>query len=464
MVIMKNKYLSKIISLMLLVAIIFCFSAVYAQGSIILSDTAHEYIKIGLFFGSTAVQYTKLESDNGFLLVDCSHDGWGAVNDFTGSKELYAIYDEESGSIVLIDNNSNSVISKISETQALIAASTDFDSQFVKVDGKTYRDGVCFTLNEDKTINVINYIELEHYLWGVMKNEIGDQYPSEALKAFAVTTRSFAYANMGSHSKYGFDLCTGNECQMYRGVGSERDVCTAAYKDTLGLVMKYDGAIATGNHYANSGGHTLNSEDAWVSVVPYLRAVEDPYSPEYTWDVSYTYGQIKTKLQAQGINIGDILRAEITSATDYGAVLEMTFTGTEGSATLSKSKIKSTFSLRSQLFTLSSDIAAAGNAESAGEGNVFIVGADGIAIKMETKDLIIFDGENTVSGSELDWTGFGELPPMDASENDILTFHGSGNGHGVGMSQSGIKVMAQQGFTYDEILKFYFTGITIENK
>ena len=460
---MKNKYLSKIISIVLLVSIVFCFSAVYAEGSLILSDTAHEYFKIGLSFGSNAVQYSKIESINGFLLVDCSNDGWGAIKDLTANKELYVIYDEESGYIVIIDNANNSVIGSITQGQALIAASTSLDSQYVKVDGKTYRDGVCFTLNEDKTLNVINYIELEHYLWGVMKNEIGDQYPEEALKSFAVSTRSFAYANRGSHSKYGFDLCTGDECQMYRGVSAESAACTAAYKATAGLVMKYNGKLATGNHYANSGGHTLNSEDAWVSAVPYLRAVEDPYSPEYTWDVSYSYAQVKSKLQAQGINVGDVLKVEISSATDYGAVLELTITGTEGSATLSKGKIKSTFSLRSQLFTLNPEIENA-DSDSTEEPSVFLMGADGIAVKTDLKDLVVFDGEKTVSGSALDWTGFGEKAVSNASADDMLTFHGRGNGHGVGMSQSGIKVMSQQGFKFDEILKFYFTGITIESK
>ena len=106
-------------------------------------------------------------------------------------------------------------------------------------------------------------------------------------------------------------------------------------------------------------------------------------------------------------------------------------------------------------------------AEASEDGAIYILGANGEAVKIETKDLVIFDGEKYVSGNELDWSGFGESSSSssaDAKPSDILTFHGRGNGHGVGMSQSGIKVMAQQGFTFDEILKFYFTGITVENK
>jgi len=461
---MTNKYLSKLISIILALAVMLSFSVVYAEGNILLTDTSHQYIKIGLAYGSNAVQAVKLESSSGFIQVDCSYDGWGAVRNITDNKELYIVYDDEYGSAVVTDIDV-SFRYPITDGQALIAASTSLDSQFITINGKKYRDGVCVTLNSDNSINVINYIEIEHYLWGVMKNEIGDQYPSEALKAFAVTTRSFAYAKLGSHNNYGFDLCMGNDCQMYRGVDSERAVCTAAYKDTIGLVMKYDGKIATGNHYANSGGHTLNSEDAWVSVVPYLRAVEDPYSPEYTWDVSFTYAQIKDKLLAQGISIGDILRVEISSATDYGAVLELKITGTDGETTLSKGKIKSTFSLRSQLFTLSSDIASeSSEVETVESGCVYVMGADGVAVKLDTKDLVIYDGNKTVSGSELDWSGFAFKPDADAAPTDTLTFHGKGNGHGVGMSQSGIKVMAEQGFGFEDILKFYFTGITIEQK
>ena len=231
--------------------------------------------------------------------------------------------------------------------------------------------------------------------------------------------------------------------------------------------MKYGGKIATGNHYANSGGHTLNSEDAWVSAVPYLRAVEDPYSPQLTWDVSYTFAQVKDRLSAQGINIGDICNVEISSVTDYGAVLELTVTGSSGTAVLSKGKIKSTFSLKSQLFTISlNGTEEAETAETGDDGCIYIMGADGVPVKAETKDLVVFDGEKTVNGTEVDWSGFGEVneaqPPAVSVTADGLTFHGRGSGHGVGMSQSGIKVMAQKGFKYDEILKFYFTGITVE--
>ena len=68
------------------------------------------------------------------------------------------------------------------------------------------------------------------------------------------------------------------------------------------------------------------------------------------------------------------------------------------------------------------------------------------------------DDEDTNSGNSGN-TGSNTTPTV--TNPTSYTFNGSGWGHSVGMSQWGAYAMAQKGFTYDQILKFYFTGIEI---
>jgi len=460
--IMKNSCLYKTFTLLLTLCLILAVMPVYAEdeeaNTLVLSDVTNKYMKIGLAFGDNAADVVQLQSENGFLLADCSFDGWGVIEDLTKYKELFVINYYDYGILVVMDVDGE-VTLPLYNGRGIMAAGYSLDDMIININGKPYRDGAVFTLTDEGKINVINYVSLEHYVWGILFREVGVVFPIEAIKAQAVASRSFGLVNLNKHSKYGFDLCTTSDCQSYLGVSGEKDICTRACKETEGLVVKYDGQVANTLYFASSGGYTINTEDLWVSPIPYLRAVPDPYSDESKWEVNYSFAKLKEKLEANGYKIGDVTKVEVTNTTSYGAVLDLTFTGTEGFAVVSKSKIKSLLSLKTTFFTVEmpKDEEIQGNVSS---GYIYVLDADGEIVKVNTDEISIYDGKTSVSGSELDWTGMAiELKKTDS---DTVVFKGAGSGHCIGFSQTGAKNMAKQGFTFDEILKYYYTGVTIE--
>ena len=326
---------------MLLIVLVLS-SVCFAEDGNITFDAENTYIKVGVFYGDKAAEEVQLSTDLGFYIIEASTNGWSAVSDLLEYSNIIAVYDINDGQI-LLKNSEDTVIAALDENQGIIAAGNDIDELYLNINNKKYRDGAVFTVNENGLINAVNYVSVEHYLWGVINNEISFVYPNEAIKAQAVTARSFAYANIGKHSKtYGFDVCNGSDCQVYGGVSSEHDSCRIACKETEGMVISYEGALAGGYYYANSGGQTLASEDAWVGAIPYLRPVKDEYSPESLWTCSYTYDEIISRLDKAGVDIGDVTDISICEKTDYDVVLSVLISGTKGEYVLPKAGTKFT--------------------------------------------------------------------------------------------------------------------------
>lgn len=457
---MKNNYLSKLISLVLIIVLVLS-SVCFAEDGNITFDAENTYIKVGVFYGDKAAEEVQLSTDLGFYIIEASTDGWSAVSDLLEYSNLIAVYDVNDSQI-LLKNSEDTVIAALDENQGVIAAGNDIDKLYLNINNKKYRDGAVFTVNENGLINAVNYVSVEHYLWGVINNEISFVYPNEAIKAQAVTARSFAYANIGKHSKtYGFDVCNGSDCQVYGGVSSEHDSCRIACKETEGMVISYEGALAGGYYYANSGGQTLASEDAWVGAIPYLRPVKDEYSPESLWTCSYTYDEIISRLDKAEVDIGDVTDISICEKTDYDVVLSVLISGTKGEYKLSKSQMKSFFSLKSQLFDI---VCGEENAPTLyKDKTIYIIDADGQPIKVNTNELFISDGVAVSTYDNLEKKGLYIENNGTVHEDQFVVFNGRGSGHGVGMSQTGAKAMADSGKTFEEILKYYYTGIEITN-
>lgn len=458
---MKNNYLYKVI-LMILTFVLVLSCTVFAEDSeYVLSDLQNNYIRVGVVFGNKAKDSIRLESDLGFMIVSVASGGWSAVSEPILCNELYASKDDQSDNI-LIKNKDDSIHITLNAGQGLMALGDDPDNLFLEIDDKKFRDGASFSLNADGTVNAANYLSVEHYVWGVINIEIGHTYPIEAIKAQAVTARTYAYANMGKHSKkYDFDVCNDSDCQSYGGVSSEHEACSAACRETKDMVITYNGALAGGYYYANSGGQTLASEDAWVSAVPYLRPIKDEYSPEYLWSSSFTFDEVMSRLVKAGISIGDVTDISVYEKTDYDAVLSLLIKGTDGEYIVSKGQMKSLFSLKSQLFEL---VCGDDDAPVLYNSNkVFRIDSDGNLIESPTKDLRFTDGNSILSYADLDKKGLYVIgAETETNPDEFVVFNGRGSGHGVGFSQTGANAMAQAGKNFEEILKYYYTGIEIK--
>ncbi len=326
----------------------------------------------------------------------------------------------------------------------------------------TFRGQVEFRRIIGSDMTIINILEMEEYLYGVVPNEIESFSNIEAIKAQAVAARTYAHLNLtksnksNTHLNYGFNLCNDIHCQVYRGMGSESSIANSAIDETKDMVLTYEGKMIEAVYSASSGGQTEDASNVWNGA-PYLKSVEDKYesgkSPKYNWTLTFTADEISQKLK--NFNIGDVTSIEITKLSEAGRPIELIVKGTlipEG-IKFTKDGCRTFLGLYSQWYTISTNtdinVIVDGKEEKKQLGQMTIITADGetkVTDPNQKVTVVDAEGKSTVLSS---------VPTE-------YTFTGRGYGHAVGMSQEGAKGMANAGFTFDQILMHYYTGAKIE--
>ena len=150
-------------------------------------------------------------------------------------------------------------------------------SSFVEARGRKYRGRLRLAVNRRGSLNVIDLVNVEDYLRGVVPAEMGPKRfdEIEALKAQAVAARTYALASRGGFEAEGYDLCATPKCQVYAGVEAEDPLSDAAVEQTRGLVAASGGKLIHALFASTCGGHTENVEDVFPSMSdPALRGVE----------------------------------------------------------------------------------------------------------------------------------------------------------------------------------------------
>ena len=357
-----------------------------------------------------------------------------------------------------------------------VAAVFDGNPQFfnasgsvTSIGGKKYRGRVELSQRGGK-ITAINVLSVEEYLYGSVPSEMPSSWNQEALRAQAVAARTYIYARTGVHSASGYDLCDTNHCQVYLGYGNESVAASAAVDATAGIVATYNGQPITASFFASSGGYTEDSEKVWVTAEPYLRAVPDTYETEgKIWSREYTLQDIERAVAARNADIGAVTGVSISEASASGRVQELVITGAKGSLSLTKEEIRAFFAplqggmLESRNFTIANGYVTTTpaqayvydgkNTANSGLAGLSVVSGSGAvsALPNQTLSVISASGVTSVSPSA----------SVTSSNSNAITLSGRGNGHGVGMSQYGAKGMAEAGFGFDEILRYYYTGIEL---
>lgn len=273
--------------------------------------------------------------------------------------------------------------------------------------------------NQGKSVKV----NFEDYVARVVASEMPATFETEALKAQSVAARTFAMAKIETKSP----ICDSTHCQVYKtekelfachpkgweddGWKKVKKACNA----TAGELLYYDGELVLQPlFFSSSGGQTENSEDVFVSAVPYLISVSSPYEEKATHkdeEKNFTIKEFASMLRKAfpekdfGTISADGIK--ILSRTAGGRVEKMKV----GNAELKGTEVRSALGLSSALFTISFK-----------EG----------------------------SG----WRG-------NSAANTQIVFISNGSGHGVGMSQYGADGMAREGADYKEILKHYYSGTEI---
>ncbi len=374
-----------------------------------------------------------------------------------GAYEIYPVY-PSAGRMQVNDGTGRAVFMYEGSDGFLISRSVDGDN--LDIDGKRFRGNIEYRRHGGGNITIVNSLPFQHYLYGVVPREMSPDWHMEALKAQAVAARNFAAVNLGKHSTYGFDVCSGTDCQVYGGFDSERQSTNAAVDETAGQMIYFNGMPITAFFHASSGGHTENAENVWSLSLPYIKAVDDSFdagSPHDSWQRVYTSEQISSILAQHNINVGSVQDIWVDSYTSAGRSLSLTISGSRGNTVLEKEKSRAVFGyndLKSTLFTVETD------------ADLFVVGGVGQPVrKIAAAQAKAVDSAGIKS---LD-AGPDALTVSDGKNNAAVSkypsrfiFSGKGWGHGLGMSQWGAKGMAEAGYSHTEILQYYYQGCVVQ--
>ena len=443
----------------------------FAAGAVSASALTNDTVKVGLRYGSSVMSSANLENDEGsgyefgYFEDDRTFVSLGETDETTITMEP-----ARRGGIQVVVTGTDHVLWETEEdTLAVMPMGRDPITWFR---GNRYRGGFEYTVSGGG-LQVVNVVDLEDYVKGVLPYEMPGDWDLEALKAQAVCARTFACLNSKHLSAYGFDVCTSTDCQVYNGVGNATSATDRAVEETEGECLYYDGELAEAYYHSSDGGATEDAENVWGTDVPYLRGKEDPYEadidiPDYEYTVTYTWDELTWVLQNSGYDIGDVVDAYVSAYTDLGNVYSVTFVDSRGNtlvrtgddarmAFYSTTLGKNVPSLR---FTITGGTGGSGGV-AVNSGSNTLDSLDGAAVLSGSGDLSRLDGERhtaVTSGGQV--TVSGGSSGGTASRGGI-TITGTGNGHNVGMSQYGAKAMAEQGCDYIDILEFYFTGIRV---
>lgn len=328
--------------------------------------------------------------------------------------------------------------------------------------GRKYYGDFSYQRLGSGNLTVVNVLPREDYVNCVISQEMSDNWPMEALKAQAVAARSYSMVCGAKHYALGFDVCSTTCCQAYPGMSLIGENTTQATQETAGVYAWYNGEIAQTYYFSSDGGATENSENIWIETIPYLRGVTDLWEstvsndiPNYNYSISYTKEELEQKLQEDNKSCTN-LESIILTSTEMGNVKSIKFVDANGNNwTYYGDNARIFLSTRSVRFSLEgggSDgyyVNGSGDSISSVTG-AWVIGGDGTLSQVPDNVFVI-----TGNGVE-------QLASTnDGVSGDVYTFSGTGYGHNLGMSQWGANAMAQAGKTYEEILKFYFTGIEI---
>ncbi len=351
--------------------------------------------------------------------------------------------------------------------------STDYETWFK---GYTYRGGFRYQRVGQGDLTVVNIVDMESYLKGVVPYEMSNSWHLEALKAQAVCARTYTLANLSRHKSYGFDICCTSHCQVYYGTNRAGSNSDRAVEETAGEVATYNGAYIDAVYYSSNGGASIDSSIPWggsQSSYPYLVGVEDPYEAlvanrisGYEWTRTYTGNQLRDAVRDAGYSkCSTVAAAEIATYTDAGLPRQIRFTDVNGkSYTVSTASLVKWFGLRSYNYWFEETAGGSGgepgeilvNGQSVDSlDGLYAIGADGSPIALGD-DVYVIDENGDVITAEENAAGGGT-----SGENGTFTISGRGWGHNVGLSQWGAYAHALEGRTYKEILTFYYTGITV---
>lgn len=279
--------------------------------------------------------------------------------------------------------------------------------EFTSDDGVRYADrayrGALRLIAADDRLLVINVLDVEDYLRGVVPAEMSASWPLEALKAQAVAARTFTMRQFAPDEPY--DVCATTSCQVYRGRALEHPASDRAVAATAGEILTYQGDLARLYYHAHSGGVVASSAEVWGNPLPYLPQVNDVVAdagPYGDWTLRLDPARIEARLSSIGVRLGTPVRLDLLEVSESGRAQRLEVIGSTGRLIL-----------------------------------------HGRVLTAQLRSWGLLSTRFTMTGD--------------------LTVRGSGWGHGVGMSQYGARDLARSGSDYRAILAFYYPETDLES-
>lgn len=270
------------------------------------------------------------------------------------------------------------------------------------IDQRPFRGEVTFIRTTDNHITVVNDINVEDYIKGVLYHEVSHLWPMEALKAQAVAARTYALYSINPAGKP-YDVTNDIYSQVYGGRSSERYRTDLAVDYTKGQVLTYNNKIIPAYFHATCGGATEDARELWnVPDIPPLRGVPCGFcqiSPHLHWKKNFRLKNIQDDLNLHGYKVGPIKDIAIVDRDRSDRIEDLKITQKDGTDLIIKGK--------------------------------------------DFRDIM---GPNVLMSNNYEIT-------MKGYYVDIV---GKGWGHGVGMCQWGALGMARQQFNYRQILAYYY--------
>jgi len=254
---------------------------------------------------------------------------------------------------------------------------------------------IAFSINGH--LQLVNRIDIEEYVAGVIEAESGAGNELEYYKVQAVISRTYALNNRSRHLDSGFEICDGTHCQVYHGKPRREPLAEKATKATEDIVIvDHEINLITAAFHSNCGGNTVNAEVAWSKPVPYLVGRCDTFCvhmPNSHWQKSISREKWNSYIkQKRGSN-------DLASLSDGGILGDCNpMYHHDENLQIPRRSMRTDLKLRSTQFEI------------------------------------------------------------DYQENEVV-FTGKGFGHGVGLCQEGAMRMSKLGYSYKDIIHFYYTDV-----
>lgn len=456
-----------------------------ASKSVRVSKSNAMYYDLGTSYNSFDMAYDAAKQygngavpayiQQGVYRVYTLQNGTGLSPAVQGEKRI-AIYDLSNNLLLVSEQNDNGLVFRGYDQVSGLSLTTVGNS-------KKYRGAI--GIGGTTGLTPYNIVDIESYLYGVVPGEMSPSWPKEALKAQAVAARSIAIYQYNRYKNSGYNVVDTTATQVYGGYSKEDARSNIAVDETRGEVIKYNGKVAEALYFSTSGGYTEDAKYVWGNEIPYLKSVADIYETEPSqpaWTRTMTLSEIDACLKKQGVSIGAAQGIKIINRTDSGRVQELQVLGTTGSYTVNNENIRTFFSasnegsLKSRLFSFKGAIGSVGGGSSGTTSSkVAVLSSQGV-VEKEVQDLVAISSTGSfivsspitvqsVSGQSVLTSSVQSGSNSNLGSETVygdMIIYGVGYGHGVGMSQSGAKGMAKAGFSYQEILKYYYSDVTVE--